>query len=118
MAKREKSLRWARVWLIQALAALGLGALTALSLWLGGPVHAAFLWLLMPLGGAAAGYIAVRRGLNNYLAVLAPPLMELMGNLLVWGRPCAPGPVFLCGFLSLVGAAAGEARNIQRRGRS
>lgn len=117
MAKREVKTRWALVWLIQALAALGLGALTALSLWLGGYVHAAFLWLVMPLGGAAAGYLAVRRGLNNYLAFLAPPLMELLGSLLVWGQLCAPGPVFLCGFLSLVGSAAGEVRNSQRRGR-
>lgn len=117
MAKRasegKRGPAWPLVWLIQAIAALALGALTALSLWLGGFVHGAFLWCVAPLGGAAAAYVAVRRGLNNYLAWLAPPLMELLGNLLVWGYPPSAGPVFLCGFIALVGAAAGEVRNRQ-----
>ncbi len=117
MSKRRgdvrRSRRWPLVWLLQAVAALALGVLTALALWLGGFVHGAFLWLFMPLGGAASAYIAVRRGLNNYLAWLAPPLMELLGNLLVWGYPPSVGPVFLCGFIALVGAATGEVRNRQ-----
>ena len=117
MSKRSSAARrglpWPLVWLVQAAACLALGALAALSLWLGKLVHAAFLWGVAPLGGAAAGYIAVRRGLNNYLAWLAPPLMEALANLLIWGYPPSAGPVFLCGFLSLVGAAAGEVRNRQ-----
>ena len=111
MSKRRSKVRrgpsWPLVWLLQAIAALAMGALTALSLWLGGAVHGAFLWLIMP------AYVAVRRGLNNYLAWLAPPLMELLGNLLVWGYPPSVGPVFLCGFIALVGAASGEVRNRQ-----
>ena len=63
--------------------------------------------------GMAAGYIAVRRGLNNYLGWLAPPLMEVLGNALVWGYPPSAGPVFVCAFVSLVGAATGEVRNRQ-----
>ena len=114
MARRTSAgWRWWLVWLMQAAAMLALGALAALSLWLGGIVHGAFLWAIVPLCGMASGYIAVRRGLNNYLAWLAPPLMEALANLLVWGYPPAVGPVFLCGFLSLVGAAAGEVRNRQ-----
>ena len=116
-SKGARGPRWPLVWLIQAAAALALGALTALSLWLGGAAHGAFLWGVMPVGGMAAGYIAVRRGLNNYLAWLAPPLMEALGNLLIWGYPPRVGPVFFCGFLSLVGAAAGEVRNRQRHDR-
>lgn len=117
MSKRKSGVfrgpSWPLVWLLQAIAALALGVLTALSLWLGGFVHGAFLWFVMPLGGAASAYIAVRRGLNNYLAWLVPPLMEPLGNLLVWGYPPSVGPVFLCGFITLVGAAAGEVRNRQ-----
>ena len=112
-SKPRRGLRWPLVWLVQAAACLALGAVTSLGLWLGGLIHGALLWGIMPLGGAAAGYLAVRRGLNNYLAWLAPPLMEALANLLVWGYPPAAGPVFLCGFLSLVGAAAGEVRNRQ-----
>ena len=110
----RRGLGWPLVWLIQAAAMLALGALTALSLWLGGLVHGLFLWGVMPLGGMAAGYIAVRRGLNNYLGWLAPPLMEVLGNALVWGYPPSAGPVFLCGFLALVGAAAGEVRKREK----
>ena len=112
MAKRcneqRRGLPWPLIWLIQAGAAFLLAVLTALSTWLGGLVHGAFLWAVMPLGGMAAGCIATRKGLNNYLAWLAPPLMEILGNLLVWGYAPSAGPVFLCGFLSLVGAATGE----------
>ena len=42
--------------------------------------------------------------------------MEVAGSLLVWGYPPAIAPVFLCGFLSLVGAAAGEVLNRQNNG--
>lgn len=112
-SKKGRGLRWPLVWLLQALSALALGCLGALSMWLGGVVHGAFQWGIVPLGGAVAAYVAVRKGLNNYLAWLAPPLMEVLGNWLVWGYPPAVGPVFLCGFISLVGAAAGEVRNRQ-----
>ena len=120
MAKRSFQTRrrigWPLIWLIQAAAALLLGVLTALSAWLGGVVHGAFLWAVMPLGGMAAGCIATRGGLNNYLAWLAPPLMEVLGSLLVWGYSPQAGPVFLCAFLSLVGAAAGEVLKRQKHG--
>ena len=104
----KRRFKWPLVWLIQAVAALLLGALTALSMWLGKTVHGIFLWGILPLGGMAMGCIATRRGLNNYLAWLAPPLMEVLSSLLVWGYSPSAGPVFLCAFLSLVGAATGE----------
>ena len=120
MAKQPKDktrgLPWPLVWLIQAVTMLALGALAALTTLLGGAVHGIFLWALMPLGGMAAGCLATLRGLNNYLAWLAPPLMEIAASLLIWGYSPAVGPVFLCGFLSLVGAAAGEVLKRQRRG--
>ena len=114
--KKGRKISWPLIWLIQAAAVLVLGLLAALSTLLGGFVHGIFLWALMPLAGMAAGYIATLRGLNNYLAWLAPPLMEIAGSLMIWGYSPSVGPVFLCGFLSLVGAAAGEVRKRQGRG--
>ena len=116
LTKRERGISWPLVWLIQAAAMLALGALAALSTLLGGVAHGAFLWALMPLGGMAAGCLATLRGLNNYLAWLAPPLMEIAASLLIWGYSPSAAPVFLCGFLSLVGAAAGEVCKRQGRG--
>ena len=116
LKKRKRKISWPLIWLIQAAAMLVLGMLAALSTLLGGVVHGAFLWALMPLGGMAAGCLATLRGLNNYLAWLAPPLMEIAGSLLIWGYSPSAGPVFLCGFLSLVGAAAGEVCKRQGRG--
>ena len=113
---KKRRFLWLLVWLIQAVAAFALGALGALSALLGGFVHGLFLWALLPLGGMALGCVATRKGLNNYLAWLAPPIMEILGNLLIWGYGPAVGPVFLCGFLSLVGAATGEVLNRQDRG--
>lgn len=117
MAKRgkvSKDMHWGLVWLLQALAMLVLGIMTALSLWLGGFVHGLFIWLLMPLGSAAACYICVCKGLNNYLALLAPPLMEMLGNLLIWSFLPKPGPILLCAFVSLIGSAAGEVSKQQQ----
>ena len=114
--QKKRRIAWPLIWLIQAVAALLLGALTALSILLGGVVHGAFLWAIMPLGGMAAGCVATRGGLNNYLAWLAPPLMEVLGSLLIWGYSPSAGPVFLCAFLSLVGAAAGEVLKRQKHG--
>ena len=114
--KRERRIPWPLIWLIQAAAMLALGALAALSALAGGFVHGAFLWALMPLIGMAAGCLATIKGLNNYLAWLAPPLMEIGSSLLIWGYSPSVGPVFLCGFLSLVGAAAGEVYKRQGRG--
>ena len=113
--RRGRKIPWPLVWLIQVAAAFALGLLAALSALLGGVAHGLFLWALMPLGGMAAGCLATLRGLNNYLAWLAPPLMEIASSLLIWGYSPAVGPVFLCGFLSLVGAAAGEV--CKRQGR-
>ena len=107
-AQKKRGLRWPLIWLIQVVAMLLLGTLTTLSALLGGFPHGVFLWGVMPLGGMASAGIATRRGLNNYLAWLAPPIMEALSNLLIWGYAPTAGPVFLCGFLSLVGAAAGE----------
>lgn len=108
-------LRWLWVWLIQIAASLLIGTIAALSLWLGGSLHAACMWGLAPVAGFAAACIATRKGLNNYAAWIAPPAMLALGYLLVWAYPPTPGPVFLCAFISLVGAATGEVCKLRQK---
>lgn len=105
---KRRALKWYWAWLIQIGAMLLLGCVTALSLPLGRVAYGLCLWGVMPLAGLFSACRATRAGLWNYAAWLAPPTMLLLGNVLIWGYPAEPAPVFLCGFISLVGAAAGE----------
>lgn len=119
MGRRTQSrvhrLSWLLIWLLQFAAMFLLAALTALSILAGSFVHALFQWGLMPLSGFVSAMWATRKGLLNYVAWIAPPVMMLAGNLLIWGYALSTGPVFLCGFISLVGAATGEV--LKRQGR-
>ena len=42
--------------------------------------------------------------------------MEVAATLLIYTYSPSPGPVFFCGFVSLVGAAAGEVYKRQKQG--
>lgn len=111
--------KWPWILLLQIILTMAAFALLSLSLWLGGFLHSLCLWLLTPLAGFASACIATRRGLLNYLSWLIPPLAQVAMHLLLWGYPPAVAPVFLCGFISLVGAATGEvlkAHNKQNKG--
>ena len=112
---RRGRLRWLWVWLIQIAVSLLLALPISLSLWLGGAVHALCMWGLSPILGFLSGLIATRKGLLNHAAWIAPPVMLFVGYEIAWGYPPAPGPVFLCGFISLVGAAAGEVLNQRQK---
>ena len=112
---RRGRLRWLWVWLIQIAASLLISLPISLSLWLGGAVHALCMWGLSPILGFLSGLIATRKGLLNHAAWIAPPVMLFVGYEIAWGYPPAPGPVFLCGFISLVGAAAGEVLNQRQK---
>lgn len=100
--------RWLWIWLAQFASMLLFSLLVSLSLWLGGFVYGVCLWVLSPLAGAVSACLATKKGLLNYIAWLAPPLMLLAGYELAWGYLLTPGPVLLNAFVSLVGAAAGE----------
>lgn len=100
--------KWPWILLLQIISTLAVFALLSLSLWLGGFVHGLCLWFLTPLAGFLSACIATRMGLLNYLSWLIPPIAQVAANLLLWGYSPAIGPVFLCGFISLVGAATGE----------
>ena len=113
--RKRNRLRWLWVWLIQIAASLLVALPISLSLWLGGAVHAICMWVLSPILGFLSGLIATRRGLLNYAAWIAPPVMLFVGYVIAWGYPPQPGPVFLCGLISLVGAATGEVLNQRQK---
>ena len=104
----KKQLRWPWILILQAIFTLAVFMLLALSLWLGGFLHGLCLWAATPILGFISACIATRKGLLNYVALLVPPLAQMAASLIVWGYLPQTGPVFLCGFVSLVGAATGE----------
>jgi len=108
--KQAKPLRilWPWVLLLQIIATLAVYMLLCQSLWLGGFAHGLCLWFLTPAAGFISACIATRKGLLNYVALLVPPLAQIAASLIFWGYLPQTGPVFLCGFISLVGAATGE----------
>lgn len=106
--KKACSMKWLWILLIQIASMLALGALISLSVIPGKVFHGICLWGVMPVCGFISACIATKKGLLNYAAWIAPPVMEVFGNLLVWGYSPTMGPVFMCAFISLVGAATGE----------
>ena len=108
--KKQPKLRckWLVIWLVQFASTLALGVLIAQSYYLGAVLHGILFWGLMSVAGCISACMATRKGLLNYAAWIAPPMMGLLGHYLVWGYAPNAGPIFLCAFISLVGAAAGE----------
>lgn len=99
---------WIWALALQLIEAMAAGLLAALSQSVGGALHAAMLWGVVPLTGLVSACWAVNRGLNNYLAWIAPAPCLFAANYLLWGYAPPAGAALLTAFLSLVGAAAGE----------
>lgn len=114
-SKRAISFKWLWILLIQIISMLALNALLSLSIASGKFLHYLCMWGIAPICGFFSACIATRKGLLNYAAWLTPPVTEVIGNLLVWGYSPAVGPVFLCAFISLVGAATGEVLKSQNK---
>lgn len=106
---------WLIAWAIQAAEMLAACALASLSLELHPALYGLALWLLVPLLGALTACRAVLRGLLNYAAWIAPPLCLLAAHTLIWGYVPPAGAMLLCAFISLIGAAAGEVLNRQKK---
>ena len=87
---------------------MGISLLSAASLLAGGGIYKVFLWGILPVAGCICAYRATVAGLLNYAAWIAPPIAMVAANVLLWGFSPNPGPICLCAFVSLVGAAAGE----------
>ena len=112
-----KKWKWPVAWLVQILIMALAGLLTALTQPTGALIYGIMTWAFMPAVGAVSGYRTTRRGLNNYAAWIAPPVCMAVVHWLLWTYLPAFGPVLLCAFLSLVGAAAGEVMNQRRNER-
>lgn len=106
--------RWWTAWIIQAVEMLAAGFAVALSQGLGAVPHDVALWALMPAAGLLSACRAVLRGLNNYLAWIAPAPCLYAANYLLWGYSPPAGPALVTALFSLVGAAAGQVL-LQRR---
>lgn len=110
-----KKWNWAIAWIVQIAVMLAAGAVTALTDMLHPAVFAILSWAGMPLLGMLSACRATRRGLLNYAAWIAPPACMWLTHFVIWQYSPAPGPVLVCAFVSLVGAAAGEVLNQQKK---
>lgn len=112
--ENPKRIGWLAAWIIQIAEMLAACALASLSLGLHPTLYGLALWLIVPLLGAFTACRAVRRGLLNYAAWIAPPACLFAAHILIWGYVPPAGAMLLGAFVSLVGAAAGEVLNRQR----
>ena len=110
-----KKWKWPIAWLVQIAEMLAAGALTACTDIFSPLLFGVMSWAVMPLLGMLTACRTTRRGLLNYAAWIAPPVCMWLSHYLVWGYSPAPGPAAVCAFLSLVGAAAGEVLNQQKK---
>lgn len=101
-------LRWLWIWLIQIASMLALSLLASLSFMGSSLVYGLCIWALMPAAGFASACLATVKGLLNYAAWIAPAICLLAAHVLLYGYAPNLGALLLCGFISLVGAAAGE----------
>lgn len=107
--------RWIVALGLQILEMLAAGLLAALSYGAGAGLYAALIWAGVPLAGLFTACRAVRRGLNNYAAWIAPAPCLFAAYYLLWGFSPAAGAGLVTALLSLVGAAAGEVLNARER---
>ena len=108
--KREKKKSWRKAILIELLASLAAGIVTALTAVLGGTLSTVLAYALGIVSGLLLSYRAVRRGLNNYAAWFLPAVMTALTHFLIWTYAPEMGPVLLCALAGVIGAAAGQVR--------
>ena len=103
--------RWLWAWLLQ----IAIMLIASLAASLLSPVHPVLsgilLWAVVPLAGLLTACRTVRRGLNNYLAWIAPPACLFAVHYALWRYSPSAGAAILTAFTSLVGAAAGDVLN-------
>ena len=107
--------RWIPAWIIQIAEMFAASLAASLAYGVHPALYGALLWAGVPLAGLFSSCAAVRRGLNNYLAWIAPPACLFAAHYAVCGFSPAAGAALVTALVSLVGAAAGEV--IVRRGR-
>lgn len=100
--------RWVWAWALQITEMLAVGLIAAFTQGVSPVLHGAMLWGVAPAAGLVTACRAVLRGLNNYLAWLAPAACLFAANHLLWGYSPPAGPALLTALTSLTGAAAGQ----------
>ena len=112
-----KRMKWPIAWLLEIVEMAAAGVLTALAHIPGGAVSALASWAFMPAAGLSVSLMATRRGLLNYAAWIAPPVCMALTHYLLWRYLPDAGPVLLCAFVSVIGAAAGQVIKERDNGR-
>ena len=103
--------RWLWAWLAQVALMLAACLLQALTYPLSPALYTALLWVFVPLAGFATACLAVRHGLNNYLAILAPAPCLYAAHYALWRFAPSVGAALITFLAALVGAATGEVMN-------
>lgn len=68
--------------------------------------------IVLPVCGLFTAYFITRKGVNNYLAWILPPVGMALGHLALYGElPNGAGGCLICALTSIIGAAAGEVKN-------
>ena len=98
---------WAVAWLIQTAEMLAVCLVQALCFGIA-PLDDILLWGAVPLAALFTAFQAVRRGLNNYVAWLAPPVCLFAAHYFIWRYSPSAGAAMLAAFTAIVGAAAGD----------
>ena len=108
---------WLKACLIQFAVMMAACLAAELSYYASGLLHNICLWAVIPILGAYTAARCVLAGVNNYAAWIAPPVCCVIAALILWGYVPGAGPVLLCAFISLVGAATGEVMSRQNNRR-
>ena len=106
-----KLLKYSGILAAQLLATAAAAYLMFNTIWLSRLLYGLCAWALWPAAGMFSAYVVTLKGINNYLAWIAPPLTGLIAYYLAFFyMPDAPGPFLVCAVCSVIGAAAGDVK--------
>lgn len=84
--------------------------------WLSGAVYGVCIWSVLPLISAVGAYLITVKGVNNYLAWIAPPAAGIVAYYFTFFyMPDSAGQIFVCAIAAIVGAAAGDVKKKNKR---
>ena len=81
------------------------------TIWLSKALYAVCAWALVPAEGLFSAYFITVKGVNNYLAWIAPPAAAVLAHYIAFFyTPTNAGPFMICALCAIVGAAAGDVK--------
>lgn len=112
-----KVFRYSGMLLLQFAGMAAIACVMFNTIWLNRALYGVCQWALWPVIGLISAYMTTVRGVNNYLAWIAPPCAGLLAHFLAFFyMPDSAGPFLLCALCSVVGAAAGDVKKkLQRK---